>query len=480
MNMKGKSDSLVCIVVIFLIAMSCACKNESDAHTAGHEQHTDTMYTCPMHHDVISNRPGQCPQCNMNLVPIFNDTLGQSSPDNQAASHHADTLYTCPMHPHVMSSQPGQCPQCNMNLVPIVNDPLVQIISPNKQVLSRQGTITLQIGSTENALQAQGFIDVDQTRNQSVSARFGGRIEKLYVKFSLQYVRQGAKIMDLYSPALRTIQEEHLFLLRSEADHALAERSKEKLRLLGITDSQIKQLETSGTIASTVSVFSPSNGYVFFTTQTLNGNKSSEVASAANSMQMQQDVASETTYGSSASQIREGVYVNEGQVLFSINDLQQVWALVSIPNAYLSQIREDQIAEIIPENDTSKKVTAKISILEQIFEEKNQRFARARIVLPNRENAFKINALITSRIRLGGNSDLQVPNSAVYRTGMNAYVWVKTGTTKQGAGIFKLRKVIARDGSNGMTSIIHGLEPEEEIAKEAGLMVDSETFLTDN
>ena len=478
--MKGKLDSLACIAMIFLIAMSPACKNEGDAHTAGHEQHTDTMYTCPMHPDVISSQPGRCPKCNMNLEPIFNDTLRQISHTNHASSHHPDTLYTCPMHPDVVSSQPGQCPKCNMNLVPVVNDTLVQIISPNKQVLSRQGTITLQSGSNQNTIQAQGFVDVDQTRNQSVSARFGGRIEKLYVKFNLQYVRQGAKIMDLYSPVLRTIQEQHLFLLRSEANHVLAERSREKLRLLGITDIQITQLETSGTIASTVSVFSPSNGYVFFTAPALNEDKSSVASPGVNNMQMQQDVTNESTFGSSASQIREGMYINEGQVLFSVNDLQQVWALVSIPNAYLGQIREHQIAEIIPENDTSKKETAKISILEQIFEEKNQRFARARIVLPNRENVFKINALITARIRLGGNSNLQVPNSAVYRTGMNAYVWVKMGTTKQGAGIFKLRKVIAQDGSNGMTTIINGLALEEEIAKEAGLMVDSETFLTDN
>src|SRR5690606_28616018 len=100
--------------------------------------------------------------------------------------------------------------------------------------------------------------------NLSIAARFGGRIEKLYVKFNNQYVKQGDKILDIYSPDLRTFQEEHLFLLHSNADKNLIEKSTEKLRLLGITKKQIAQLEKNGTVALTVSIFSPANGYVFF------------------------------------------------------------------------------------------------------------------------------------------------------------------------------------------------------------------------
>jgi hypothetical protein len=32
--------------------------------------------------------------------------------------HGAATVYTCPMHPEVTSDKPGQCPKCGMNLVP--------------------------------------------------------------------------------------------------------------------------------------------------------------------------------------------------------------------------------------------------------------------------------------------------------------------------------------------------------------------------
>ena len=108
-----------------------------------------------------------------------------------------------------------------------------------------------------------------------------------------------------------------------------------------------------------------------------------------NAMSMSQSTNNESSYAASASQIREGMYVNEGQTLFSVNDLQEVWALVSISNQYVSQIHENQSVEIITENNPSKTLKGKVALIEQTFEEANQRFARARIVLPNANNILK-------------------------------------------------------------------------------------------
>ena len=63
-----------------------------------------TEYTCPMHPEVVSDRPGHCPKCGMAMEPV----AVQSSTDS--------TEYTCPMHPEVVSDRPGHCPKCGMAL----------------------------------------------------------------------------------------------------------------------------------------------------------------------------------------------------------------------------------------------------------------------------------------------------------------------------------------------------------------------------
>jgi len=398
----------------------------------------------------------------------------------QEISHeqHSGAVYTCPMHPEIISDQPGNCPICKMKLV-LVEKELIQAISPSKQVLSRQATVKLQSGINGDIIKAQGYITTDPNRNKSVAARFSGRIEKLYVKFSNQYVKQGDKIMEIYSPDLRTFQEEHLFILKSNNENSLIEKSREKLRLLGVTDNQITQLEKNGLVALTISVFSPTNGYVFFSEQSQQQNSGTENNPAMNSMNMKQNTNNEASYASSVSQIREGIYVNEGQTLFSVNDLQEVWALISVSNQNANQIHENQPVEIVSENNPSKTLNGNVALIEQTFEEASQRFARIRIVLPNPNNSLKINSLVTAQFALSDSKNLQVPSSAVYKTGLTAYVWVKTDTTRNGTGIFQLRKVMAEASNNGMTTIKSGLFPDEEIAKEAGVMTDSETFLID-
>ena len=91
-------------------------KHNTSAH-GDHQHHRSAMqseqrqlpgasqYTCPMHPDVRSDRPGSCPKCGMRLEPIKPSAQGK-------------TIYTCPMHPEIEQDHPGQCPICGMTLEP--------------------------------------------------------------------------------------------------------------------------------------------------------------------------------------------------------------------------------------------------------------------------------------------------------------------------------------------------------------------------
>src|SRR5262249_41026817 len=89
-----------------------------------------TVYVCPMHPEVQSSKPGECPKCGMQLVvksaaPANPDsdksggaTVIVPNPGQTPVSSQSVDAYTCPMHPESRLNAPGKCPRCGMTLVP--------------------------------------------------------------------------------------------------------------------------------------------------------------------------------------------------------------------------------------------------------------------------------------------------------------------------------------------------------------------------
>lgn len=77
---------------------------DGPACTADQEQMKEaavkTVYTCPMHPEIVQDKAGKCPKCGMNLT----------------AKEVKKDVYTCPMHPEIVQDKPGKCPKCGMNL----------------------------------------------------------------------------------------------------------------------------------------------------------------------------------------------------------------------------------------------------------------------------------------------------------------------------------------------------------------------------
>ncbi len=96
-------------------------------------------YTCPMpeHSDVRSDKPGKCPKCDMTLIPVMQAPPLSNTPRNQASADKTQalpvSLYTCPMasHADVVSDTPGKCPKCEMELVPTSTVPHGKVAEDN-------------------------------------------------------------------------------------------------------------------------------------------------------------------------------------------------------------------------------------------------------------------------------------------------------------------------------------------------------------
>lgn len=148
-------------------------------------------------------------------------------------------VWTCSMHPQIRQSEPGQCPICGMDLIPVSSgrsaadaNPMVHEMTPEAVAMANIHTSRVTGVSPEGQVFLTGKVKADEQRLASVTAKFPGRIEQLFVNFTGQVVRQGEKLASIYSPELLTAQKELLEAVNSkEAYPELYTSAREKLRL---------------------------------------------------------------------------------------------------------------------------------------------------------------------------------------------------------------------------------------------------------
>ncbi|HPO91287.1 MAG TPA: efflux RND transporter periplasmic adaptor subunit [Victivallales bacterium] len=191
------------------------------------------------------------------------------------------TLWTCSMHPQIRQSKPGKCPICFMDLIPVTNEPLrsdydaVEILSSKEQKLAEIEVAPVEREFVEKQIRMVGKIDYDETRIAYITARMPGRIDKLYVNFTGISVRTGDKMAEYYSPDLLLAQRELLLAVKSISQQKEIKESfgyasgedllkavKKKLELWGLTEENINSIIKKGEILDHLTLYSPISGIV--------------------------------------------------------------------------------------------------------------------------------------------------------------------------------------------------------------------------
>ena len=361
-----------------------------------------------------------------------------------------EQIWTCSMHPQIKQNHPGNCPICGMELIPLVSEEgTEQETDPNEIQMTESAmkladvqTVTVRRGSPEKDVILQGKVKADERNIAKLTARFGGRIEKLFVNFTGQKVKKGEKLGAIYSPDLITAQRELLEAAKyKESNPSFYKASRNKLKLWGLTEKQIDAIENSGDPVVYFDILSPISGTITKRNVTM------------------------------------GDYVKEGAPLFEVTDLSKVWVLFDAYETDLPWIslgdRIDFTVEALP----SEKFTGKVSFIDPLIDPKT-RVANVRISTSNPGRKLKpemfTNGILISQ-KAAGEKALLIPKTSILWTGKRAVVYVKVPDREIPSFIY--REITLGPEAGDYYVVADGLKEGEVIAANGVFKIDASAQL---
>lgn len=378
---------------------------------------------------------------------IFGGSSSESKMDDEhqhTTEIAGETVWTCSMHPQIRQSEPGDCPICGMDLIPLeddqneVLDPMAVSMSPTAMQLADIRTAAVGTMDPVKSVRLNGKVQEDERLVFSQSSHIPGRIEKLMVNFTGEFVRKGQAIAYIYSPDLVTAQEE-LFEAQKIKDTQpqLFNSAKEKLKNWKLSDSQVEQILKVGTPKEEFAVQADVSGYV------------------------------------TEKMVNLGDYIRKGEAIYEIADLSKVWVLFDVYESDMPWIKKGDKVNFTVASLPGETFEGKITFLDPVIDPKT-RVAKARVEVPNKDNQLKPEMFASGTVEATlpkKSNNIVVPKTAVMWTGKRSVVYVKN-TTSSGVS-FMMRDVTLGPGLGDSFIVESGLEEGEEIAVNGTFSIDA-------
>ncbi|MDZ4779838.1 MAG: efflux RND transporter periplasmic adaptor subunit [Planctomycetia bacterium] len=256
-----------------------------------------------------------------------------------------DAVYTCPMHPQIRQPSPGRCPICGMELVPASNtgadgiDALAVKIEPAQRRLANIQTSAVDSATLADSIHTVGAIAIDESRQATIAAYIDGRLERLFADYTGIDIKRGDHLAVIYSPQLYSAQVEYLEARRAlqaaagvpavrQAQSALADNTRQRLREFGVTDEQLAELERTGAAQSRLTIYAPQGGTVV---------EKSAV---------------------------EGGYVKAGDPIYRIAELSTVWLMLELFPEDATRVRFGQPVEATVRSMPTEKLIGRVAFID--------------------------------------------------------------------------------------------------------------------
>ena len=388
----------------------------------------------PMNPKIHSDHPMK-DNMGMDYIPVY-----ASAPQTQRR-----VLYWAnPMNPAIHSDHPMK-DNMGMDYVPVyASSPAssaetpagLQIDARTAQNLGVRLT-TVQMRTMGQAVQTVGTVALDQNRIVTVTPRFSGWVVNLRVRAVGDAVRRGQVLADIYSPELYSAEQDYLIARQqtssaSDANGLLA-AAEERLRLLGMPETALAELETTGKALRDVPILAPETGVV----TSLN--------------------------------IRQGGYVSQQANLLEIANLDRVWVNVALYDYQMPWVRLGDPVQLQLPAYPGKTWDGRLSFFYPTLDAQT-RTVTARLTFPNIGGLLRPGMYANATVLGHAQTALAVPSSAVLRTQDGDFAMLA-----QPGGHFLPVQVTLGPEAQGWVTILQGLKAGDQIVESAQFLLYSES-----
>src|SRR5229473_925565 len=336
---------------------------------------------------------------------------------------------------------PAAAPQAEVPLAPIQLTP------------QRMQSIGVQIGQVEykavsDELRFYGNVQANERRLAYVQTRFAGWIRQVYADATGDFVRKGQPLFTIYSPDLVTTEQEYLLAKKNAAalqqssvsgvaDGAasLIDASKARLQQWEIPESELKKLDDTGDVITSLTFNSPVSGYI-----------------------MEKNAL-------------PNMYVQPETKLYTVADLSEVWVYAQIFQNDAGKIKPGDRAEVTLDAYPGKVFTGRVDyLLPQL--DMATRTLPVRLVFPNPGLKLRPGMYVNVSVKLPMGKQVVVPDAAVFHSGTKNLVFVYSGD-----GNIEPREILVGTRVGDQIVISKGLKAGEQIVTSANFLIDSEAQL---
>jgi membrane fusion protein, copper/silver efflux system len=377
-------------------------------------------------------------------------------------SEETEVTYICPMMCVPPTTKPGRCPVCAMELVPASKgsssgpSTTIEIDPRSRRVAGIKTTVaTLQTLSRE--VSSVGEIKYDETQQKTLSAYIDGRIEELTADYTGVEVKKGESLGQLYSPDLYSAQVEYVKTLEfneksvssnarvQSSNERLLKSSRQRLIELGMTEPQIKNLESERVAKRTLDLYAPISGTVIEKMATV------------------------------------GQYIKAGAPIYRLADLSKVWLVIELFPEDAKAIRLGQKVTATTQSLGSDPFEGTVEFIEPTVDPK-MRTVGVRVAINNEKGFLKPGefAQATLTIPLASSEGMPQETVVIPRNSLLSIGKISLAYVEKRPGEFQLRKIKTGPSVDGMVAVLEGIAAGENVVSKSTFLLDAQMQLQGN